>query len=154
MYSYKNKQNVDESSQWLHIKNRIHFRILLVSYKALNALQYIKYMLRSYTPTRLLRFMGSGNMAIRQGEAAFCLYISQQWNVLPADLREVSYSGLFQTQAKFLHLHSNLWLSSYCAWRVCACVHLYLPCFNIVYKLCVVHINHSMLLYAWQKKYR
>ncbi len=55
---------------WLPIKHRIHFKILLITYKALNgsAPQYLSELLSHYSPSRLLRSQNSGNLIIPRTE--------------------------------------------------------------------------------------
>ncbi len=49
---------------WLPIKHRIDFKILLITYKALNGLapQYLSKLLSHYSPPRLLRSQNSGTI--------------------------------------------------------------------------------------------
>ncbi len=51
---------------WLPIKHRIHFKILLITYKALNGLapQYLSELLSQYSPSRPLRSQNSGHLII------------------------------------------------------------------------------------------
>ncbi len=51
---------------WLPIKHRIHFKILLITYKALNGLapQYLSELLSHCSPSRPLRSQNSGHLII------------------------------------------------------------------------------------------
>ncbi len=51
---------------WLPIKHAIHFKILLITYKALNGLapQYLSELLSHYSPPRPLRSQNSGHLII------------------------------------------------------------------------------------------
>ncbi len=51
---------------WLPIKHRIDFKILLITYKALNDLapQYLSELLSHYSPPCPLRFQNSGHLII------------------------------------------------------------------------------------------
>ena len=51
---------------WLPIKHHINFKILLITYKALNGLapQYLSELLTHYGPSRLLRSQNSGQLLI------------------------------------------------------------------------------------------
>ncbi len=51
---------------WLLIKHRIDFKILLITYKALNGLapQYLSELLSHYSPPCPLRFQNSGHLII------------------------------------------------------------------------------------------
>ncbi len=54
---YDHVSPVLSTLHWLPIKHRIHFKILLITYKALNCLapQYLSELLSHYSPPRLLR---------------------------------------------------------------------------------------------------
>ncbi len=49
---------------WLPIKHRMHFKTLLITYKALNGLapQYLSELLSHYSPSRLLQSQNSGHL--------------------------------------------------------------------------------------------
>ncbi len=51
---------------WLPIKHGIDFKILLITYKALNglALQYLSELLSHHSPSRLLQSQNSGHLII------------------------------------------------------------------------------------------
>ncbi len=51
---------------WLPIKHHIHFKILLITYKALNRLapQYLSDLLSHYIPSHPLRYQNSGHLII------------------------------------------------------------------------------------------
>ncbi|KAI5608107.1 hypothetical protein C0J50_9600, partial [Silurus asotus] len=56
------------SLHWLPIKSRIDYKILLLTYKALNGLapQYLSELLYQYDPPRLLRSKGAGYLLVPQ----------------------------------------------------------------------------------------
>ena len=53
---YEHISPVMSTLHWLPIKHHIHFKILLITYKALNDLapQYLRELLTDYSPSRLL----------------------------------------------------------------------------------------------------
>jgi len=81
---------------WLHIKHRIQFKILLITYKALNGLapQYLSALLTHYSPSRQLRSQNSGQLIIPRiskstaGGRSFFYLASKHWNSLPSNVRE------------------------------------------------------------------
>ncbi len=76
---------------WLPIKHRIDFKILLITYKALNGLapQYLSELLSHYSPPRLLRSQNSGHLIIPRiskstdfGGRSFFYLAPKLWNNL------------------------------------------------------------------------
>ncbi len=61
---YDHISQVLSTLHWLSIKHRIHFKILLITYKALNGLapEYLSELLLHYSPSRPLRSQNSGNI--------------------------------------------------------------------------------------------
>ncbi len=80
---------------WLPIKHRIDFKILLITYKALNGLapQYLSELLLHYSPPRLLQ---SQNLIIPRiskstaGGRSFFYLAPKLWNNLPNTVREAN----------------------------------------------------------------
>ncbi len=81
---------------WLPIKHRIDFKILLITYKALNGLapQYLSELLSHYIPSRPLRSQNSGHLIIPRiskstaGSRSFSYLAPKLWNNLPNTVRE------------------------------------------------------------------
>ncbi len=81
---------------WLPIKHRIDFKILLITYKALNGLapQYLSELLSHYSPPRPLRSQNSGLLIIPRiskstaGGRSFFYLAPKLWNNLPNTVRE------------------------------------------------------------------
>ncbi len=81
---------------WLPIKHRIDFKILLITYKALNGLapQYLSELLSHYSPPRPLRSQNSGVLIIPRiskstaGGRSFFYLVPKLWNNLPNNVRE------------------------------------------------------------------
>ncbi len=76
---------------WLPIKYRIDFKILLITYKALNGLapQYLRELLSHYSPSRPLWSQNSGHLIIPRiskstaGGRSFFFLALKLWNNLP-----------------------------------------------------------------------
>ncbi|KAI5619026.1 serine/threonine-protein kinase TNNI3K, partial [Silurus asotus] len=83
------------SLHWLPIKSRIDYKILLLTYKALNGLapQYLSELLYQYDPPRLLRSKGAGYLLVPQimkttaGGRSFSYKAPHLWNSLPISER-------------------------------------------------------------------
>ena len=93
---------------WLPIKHRIHFKILLITYKAPNGLapQYLSELLTHYTPSRLLRSQNSGQLIIPRiskstaGGRSFSYLAPKLWNSLPSIVREADTLCQFKSRLK------------------------------------------------------
>ncbi len=81
---------------WLPIKHRIGFKILLITYKALNGLapQYLSEILSHYSPPHPLRSQNSGHLKVPRiskstaGGRSFFYLAPKLWNNLPNTVRE------------------------------------------------------------------
>ncbi len=81
---------------WLPTKHRIDFKILLITYKALNGLvpQYLSELLSHYSPPRPLHSQNSGHLIIPRisksttGGRSFSYLAPKLWNNLPNTVRE------------------------------------------------------------------
>uniref|UniRef100_A0A8C1KKX3 Reverse transcriptase domain-containing protein n=1 Tax=Cyprinus carpio TaxID=7962 RepID=A0A8C1KKX3_CYPCA len=93
---------------WLPIKHRIDFKILLITYKALNGLapQYLNELLLHYSPPRPLRSQNSGNLIIPRiskstaGGRSFSYLAPKLWNNLPNIVREADTLLQFKSRLK------------------------------------------------------
>ena len=95
---------------WLPVAQRIKFKILLLTYKALKdcAPSYIKDLLQPYVPTRCLR-SASHNLLKKLrynlqsfGARAFSVAAPTLWNSLPLELRNVDSINVFKSKLKTL----------------------------------------------------
>ena len=93
---------------WLPIKYRIDYKVLLMTYKAVNGLAppYINELLSSYTPSRSLR-SGSENLLKPRkfhcksfGGRCFEVVAPGLWNNLPSDMRHVTSLNIFKKKLK------------------------------------------------------
>jgi hypothetical protein len=96
-----------KSLHWLPVYFRIHFKVLLLVFKALHGMgpTYISDMFTFYIPLRPLRPQKSQVLCIpytrtKQGEAAFSYYAVQIWNKLPDHVKNAPTIANFKTQLK------------------------------------------------------
>ncbi|XP_063069010.1 uncharacterized protein LOC134460561 [Engraulis encrasicolus] len=93
---------------WLPIHSRIHFKILLLVYKAQHNLapSYITSLLTPYNPTRTLRSTDSLLLTVpsthlrTMGDRAFSVVGPKLWNSLPLSLRQCSTLSTFKSKLK------------------------------------------------------
>ncbi len=93
---------------WLPIKHRIDFKIVLMTYKALNGLapQYLSDLLSHYSPPRPLRSQNSGRLIIPRiskstaGGRSFSFLAPKLWNNLPNTVREADTLCQFKSRLK------------------------------------------------------
>ena len=93
---------------WLPVTFRIDFKVLLLTYKALNGQgpSYIANSLTNYTPARTLRSSDTGLLQVTRsshkkiGDAAFVNYAPKLWNTLPINIREAKTLDTFKKQLK------------------------------------------------------
>ena len=96
------------SQHWLPVKSRIEFKILLLTFKALNSMAplYLKELIVPYQPTRVLRSQNSGLLVIpkvsksRVGTRAFSYQAPLLWNHLPLLVREADTICTFKSRLK------------------------------------------------------
>uniref|UniRef100_A0A3P8VZQ2 Reverse transcriptase domain-containing protein n=1 Tax=Cynoglossus semilaevis TaxID=244447 RepID=A0A3P8VZQ2_CYNSE len=101
------------SIHWLPVKSRIDFKILLITYKALNnqAPLYICDLITPYKPNRSLRSQNSNLLVIpkinknRTGGRTFSYQAPLLWNQLPLSVRESDSVSSFKVRLK-THLYS------------------------------------------------
>ncbi len=93
---------------WLPTKHRIDFKILLITYKALNGLapQYLSELLSHYSPPWPLRSQNSGHLIIPRiskstaGGRSFSYVVPKLWNNLPNTVREADTLCQFKSRLK------------------------------------------------------
>jgi hypothetical protein len=93
---------------WLPIEQRIQFKVLLITYKALNGMTpaYVREMLNYYEPPRLLRSSKKllldepkGNLKT-YGDRAYSVIAPKWWNKLPINIRLCDSVDTFKQQLK------------------------------------------------------
>ncbi len=105
---YDHISPVMSTLHWLPIKHRIDFKILLITYKALNGLapQYLSELLTHYSPPRPLRSQNSGRLIIPRiskltaGGRSFFYLAPKLWNNLPNTVREADTLRQFKSRLK------------------------------------------------------
>jgi len=92
---------------WLPVKYRVEYKIILLTFKALNgfAPSYICDLLQPYRPTRSLR-SATGNLLVIPSHAtvfggrAFEVCAPNLWNSLPLSVRQIKSVGAFKSNLK------------------------------------------------------
>ncbi len=105
---YEHISPVLSTLHWLPTKHRIDFKILLITYKALNGLapQYLSEILSHYSPSRPLRSQNSGRLIIPRiskstaGGRSFSYLAPKLWNNLPNTVREADTLCQFKSRLK------------------------------------------------------
>ena len=96
------------SLHWLPVKSRIEFKILLLTYKAVNgqAPSYLKELIVPYYPTRTLRSQNAGLLEVprvsksRMGARAFSYQAPLLWNQIPVSVRGADTLSTFKSRLK------------------------------------------------------
>lgn len=104
---------------WLPVTFRIDFKILLLTFKALNGLapQYLTDLLDPHIPVRRLRSSGAAlldvptSRLVTKGDRAFAVRAPTLWNSLPLDIRVANSIGIFKTKLK-THFYRKAFLTS------------------------------------------
>jgi len=97
-----------KSLHWLPVKERIIFKILLVTYKILHGLApaYLNEPLLNYTPHRLLRSSSLNLLSIPKtktvtyGDISFSVIAPKLWNDLPIIIKQCSTVDSFKLRLK------------------------------------------------------
>ena len=105
---YEHSTPVLADLHWLPIADRIKFKILLLTFKALNkqAPNYICELITRYSPSRSLRSSSAGFLdpvkfnLKNYRQRAFAVVAPKLWNVLPKDLRRCDSINSFKSQLK------------------------------------------------------
>ena len=93
---------------WLPVEQRIEYRVLLLTYKALHgkALSYISQLLSLYTPTRPLRSENKNLLRVPRcrlegfGRCCFVYAAPSLWNPLPTPVKHASSIDTFKSSLK------------------------------------------------------
>ncbi|MCG8430559.1 MAG: reverse transcriptase family protein, partial [Candidatus Omnitrophica bacterium] len=93
---------------WLPVERRVHYKILLHTFKCLHGLSppYLSDMLELYTPARPLRSSNDQLILVkprcrtRYGERHFAFAAPTLWNGLPIDIRSAETLGAFRSLLK------------------------------------------------------
>uniref|UniRef100_A0A8C1P909 Reverse transcriptase domain-containing protein n=1 Tax=Cyprinus carpio TaxID=7962 RepID=A0A8C1P909_CYPCA len=93
---------------WLPVGYRVHFKILVITFRALHgqAPSYVQDLLHMHTPYRSLRSSGQDLLIVprtrlkTRGDRAFCVVGPRLWNSLPLALRTMSSVESFKKHLK------------------------------------------------------
>ena len=96
------------SLHWLPVEYRVKFKVLLLTYKAVNGIAptYLQDAIVSYQPKRALRSQTAGLLVTPRvskttvGRRAFSYQAPVLWNQLPAHVREADTVSSFKTRLK------------------------------------------------------
>ena len=99
---------------WLPVRQRIIFKVLLLTFKALNNLapDYLRLLLNTYIPQRQLRSSDSSLLTVPRtrlkmaGDKAFAHFAPQMWNDLPLHIRSSDKLNNFKSMLKH-HLYTQ-----------------------------------------------
>ena len=97
-----------ENLHWLPVSHRITYKILLLTYKALNGLapQYIKDLLIPYSAARNLRSTNQNLLTVPKsrlstyGDRAFSVIAPALWNPLPSNIKSSETVFRFKSSLK------------------------------------------------------
>ena len=116
---------------WLPVRQRVIFKILLLTFKILDdtAPSYLKKFITSYTPPKTLRSSNQHLLVIPRtkmksyGEKTFAYNAAKAWNDLPLDLRQCSCIDSFKRKLKthlFKIAYCDKWfIFTYYSWYLC-----------------------------------
>ncbi len=121
---------------WLPTKHRIDFKILLITYKALNGLapQYLSELLSHYSPPRPLRSQNSGHLIIPRiskstvGGRSYSYLAPKLWNNLPNTVREADTLCQFKSRLKTHLLRDHVTLRRRCRLSLSLCSICHILC--------------------------
>ena len=122
---------------WLPVKQRIDFKILLLTYKALNGLApaYLREQLVPYSPTRTLRSKENHQLTSPRcrlenfGRRSFAAAAPMLWNNLPLNIKRSPSLDIFKSRTK-----THLFQLAYFAWLFkCICECLVMLLFHVMY---------------------
>ena len=98
-----------KSLHWLPVTQRIKFKIILLTFKALHGLapEYLQELVVPYKPGRCLRSAGSNLLVCprtrcNHDERAFAIAGPQLWNSLPEEMRQTAELPFFKKMLKTL----------------------------------------------------
>ena len=100
--------HVLQKLHWLPVKFRLDFKVLLLTYKALNNLapSYLQDLLHIHTPSRTLRSASALTLVLPRtrtasmGSRAFGYAAPHLWNSLPVEVRNSSSLSVFKSRLK------------------------------------------------------
>ena len=114
---YDHISNVLRELHWLPVEHRISYKILLLTYKALNghAPQYLSALISKYVPPRPLRsedqyLLSSPRWRLETfGKRAFSKAAPTLWNPLPLSVKQAPSIDSFKTRLKTYLFNKAFW---------------------------------------------
>ena len=112
---YEHIKPVMKDLHWLLIRERIEFKLMLLTYKALNGLapSYLCNLLEPYIPARPLRSQSKAQLVIPRtklktfGSRAFMAAASSMWNSLPCSIKIAPTLSAFKSKLKAHLFHKS-----------------------------------------------
>lgn len=97
-----------QTLHWLPVEERITYKVLLLTFKALHGLApvYLSDLLKPYTPSRSLRSVGQNLLQEPDyrlktyGARSFQCAAPRLWNLLPYNIRTITDFGIFKNSVK------------------------------------------------------
>ena len=101
-------RDILRSLHWLPVKERIIYKILLMTYKARNGLAptYLSSLLHDYVQSRSLRSSSKGLLTVPRtktktfGDRSFSVAAPELWNTLPIDIKLSASVDIFKSKLK------------------------------------------------------
>jgi hypothetical protein len=104
---YDSARPLLKSLHWLPIRQRIHYKIALLTWKCINGVapMYLCELLQHYHPTRSLRsesacLLVTPKTRVKLGKRAFAAAAPKVWNDLPVYLRKTDNLGTYKASLK------------------------------------------------------
>ena len=106
-----------EELHWLPVRQRIAYKILLITYKALHgtAPGFISNLIQRYAPARILRSNSASRLVVSKtstktyGDRAYASAAAKLWNDLPVTIRQAPSLSVFKSHLK-THLFKQYYL--------------------------------------------
>ena len=96
-----------QSLHWLPVRQRIHYKIILLTFKCLHGMapQYLSELLALYKPARSLRSENTSMLVVprtrvKLGERSFAAAAPKLWNELPLHIRKIDNLCAFKSSLK------------------------------------------------------
>ena len=115
---YEHISPILKQLHWLKVKDRIDFKVLMLTYKCLHdqAPSYLMELLEEYVPERQLRSQSHLNLKVPKtrlktyGDQAFSYIAPVLWNNLPLSIKTSSSLATFKSRLKSHFFTSRYWL--------------------------------------------
>ena len=106
-----------EELHWLPVRQRIAYKILLITYKALHGMApgFIANLIQRYVPARALRSASACRLVVKKtstktyGDRSYVSAAAKLWNDLPITIRQAPSLSVFKSHLK-THLFKQFYL--------------------------------------------